>query len=150
MLSNPFKVTRGVRQGDPLSCALFNLTIEPLACKIRGDNNLRGLQIPGLNEKLIVSLYADDTNLFLSKEDNLDYVHTILNEWCKASGAKFNQGKTEIIPIGSKEHRRQVVTSRKLNEAECTPMDEAIRISENPWCMAREQDKHVCPMGTYN
>jgi len=46
--------------------------------------------------------------------------------WCKALEVKFNQEKTEIIPIGSEEHRRQVVTSHKLNKAEHTPMDRAI------------------------
>ena len=34
VFSSPFKVTRGVRQGDPLSCALFDLAIEPLACRL--------------------------------------------------------------------------------------------------------------------
>ncbi|GBE79119.1 hypothetical protein SCP_0203160 [Sparassis crispa] len=35
--SSPFKVTRGVRQGDPLSCLIFNLAIEPLACLLRNS-----------------------------------------------------------------------------------------------------------------
>jgi hypothetical protein len=34
-LSSKFKVTRGVQQGDPMSCLLFNLAIEPLAASQR-------------------------------------------------------------------------------------------------------------------
>ena len=34
MVSSPFLVTRGVRQGDLMSCMLFNLGIEPLAVNI--------------------------------------------------------------------------------------------------------------------
>jgi len=34
VFSRTFKVMRGVQQGDPLSCPLFDLAIEPLACHI--------------------------------------------------------------------------------------------------------------------
>ena len=34
-LSSPFEVQRGVRQGDTLSCLLFDITIEPLAESIQ-------------------------------------------------------------------------------------------------------------------
>lgn len=35
VLSTPFKVTRGVRQGDPWSCLLFDVAIEPLSNLLR-------------------------------------------------------------------------------------------------------------------
>ena len=69
ILSTPFKVTQGVRQGDPLSCALFDLAIELLACELRRNPNIHRISIPGIEERMITSLFADDTNLYLSKED---------------------------------------------------------------------------------
>ena len=127
-MSKQFKVTRGICQGDPLSCALFNLAIELLACSIRNDHTLKGYQIPGLPEKIIVNLYADDTTLFLSKEDNLDHIYEILETWCKASGAKFNSGKTEILLTGTHAHRTRLCETCKLNPEECNPINEGIRI----------------------
>ena len=38
VVSSPFQVSRGVWQGDPLSCFLFNLAIEPLANLLRKSN----------------------------------------------------------------------------------------------------------------
>ena len=130
-MSKTFKVMRGVRQGDPLSCALFNLAIELLACRIRNNINLKGLNIPAIERKQIINLYADDTCLFLSKEDNLDHVKEILDEWCKALGVKFNTEKTEIVPIGSWNHRARMIETRKLNQDERAPLDEKIKISRD-------------------
>jgi exonuclease III len=113
--SKPFKVTRGVRQGDPLSCFLFDIGIEPLACLIRNDPNIRGYDIPGLSEKLTVNLFADDTVLYLNAKDSYDDALRSLDRWCRVSGAKFNKEKTEIIPIGTKNHRKRVIQTRKLN-----------------------------------
>ena len=61
--------------------------------------------IPGIENAIKITLFADDTNLFLNKEDRLDYIQHVLDKWCKASGARFNIEKTEIIPIGTKPHR---------------------------------------------
>ena len=44
--SSYFTLKRGVRRGDPLSCLLFNFSIEPLAIKLR--QCVRGLLVPGL------------------------------------------------------------------------------------------------------
>lgn len=131
VLSKPFKVTRGVRQGDPLSCLLFDIAIEPLACRFRSCEELEGFAIPGVDERLIINLFADDTTLYLSKNDRFDKVESLLRAWCKAAGAKFNIEKTEIIPVGSGRHRHKVVTTRKINQEDQQPLDLRIRIAKN-------------------
>ena len=109
-----------MRQGDPISCFLFNLGIEPLACMIRNDKRIAGYNIPGTEEQLIINLFADDTVLYLNVNDSMRVTTQILDRWCDASGAKFNKEKTEIIPIGTKEHRTKMIRSRKLNQEDTT------------------------------
>jgi hypothetical protein len=70
-ISESFIVIRGVRQGDPLSCLLFNLAIELLACLLR-DSEIKGVKVPGKDEELIVSLFADDTTIYLSSSNALE------------------------------------------------------------------------------
>ena len=69
VFSESFEVKCGVHQGDPLSCPLFDLAIEPLACWIHADPNIKGIEIPGIENMIKITLFADDTNLFLSKDD---------------------------------------------------------------------------------
>ncbi|KAF5380150.1 hypothetical protein D9615_006149 [Tricholomella constricta] len=114
-VSDAFKVTRGVRQGDPLSCLLFNFAIESLACMIR-KSHLKGFPIPNTPERLIISMFADDTTVFLAKDDRLEDITALLERWCIASGAKFNVDKTEIIPIGDKEYRDTIIRTRGEEE----------------------------------
>ncbi|PPQ85541.1 hypothetical protein CVT25_006781 [Psilocybe cyanescens] len=106
-LGHGYIVNRGVCQGDPMSCLLFDLAIEPLASLMRQSPKLKGLKIPGLKEKLIVNLFADDTTVFLNNADKFEDLQAILDKWCTASTARFNIGKTEIIPLGSDEYRTQ-------------------------------------------
>ena len=90
ILSKPFKVCQGICQGNPLSCAIFDLTIEPLACMIRKNAGLKGIVIPGLDHPIKADFFANNTCLYLSREDSLDYAQMILQDWCLTSEAKFN------------------------------------------------------------
>ena len=130
VISSPFKVSRGVRQGDPLSCLLFNLAIEPLACMLRNAQELSGYNIPGIAQKIIVSLYADDTTIYLSKTDSYADLLKILDKWCTASSAKFNIEKTEVIPTGTELHRQRVISTRCINPTD-PPLPQEIRIAED-------------------
>ena len=111
VVSTPFKVTRVMRQGNLLSCLLFNLAIKPLACMLWDSPDLQGYNIPGVAHKIIVNMYADDTTVYLSKADSYAALLEILMKWCSASGAKFNIEKTEVIPTSTKTHRQRVLTT---------------------------------------
>jgi len=92
-----FTLKRGVRQGDPLSCLLFNFSIEPLAIKLR--QVVKGLAVPGL-KPVKVMLYADDINLFLGREDSVQEVSDCLTSVSRTIGSKFNMEKTDVKPVG--------------------------------------------------
>ena len=112
--SAPFLVKRGVRQGDPLSCLLFIFAIEPLSCQLR-SSPLSGFHIPGAAERLINNLFADDTSAFLSKSDRWSDLWHVLDTWCESSGVRFNNLKTEVIPLGSKTYRDSVRLHRTVS-----------------------------------
>ena len=63
-ITDLFQVRCGVRQGDPLSPLLFILALEVVACRIREDNEIRGILVNEQEVKL--TLFADDmTTCFL-------------------------------------------------------------------------------------
>jgi Reverse transcriptase (RNA-dependent DNA polymerase) len=97
---------------------------------IRNNPNIKGFSIPGRAEKLAINLFADDTVLFLSEYDSLNEVQEILDRWCKVSGAKFNKEKTEIVPIGTREYREKVTTTRTINPIDI-PIEENIHIAND-------------------
>jgi len=122
-VSKPFRVHRGVRQGDPLSCLIFNMAIESLA-QMLCSSNLSGFQVEGVAERLITILFADDTTVYLSQADSFQDLNVILNRWCRSSGAKFNVQKTIIVPVGTQTYREEVVSSHKISpNQESIPLD---------------------------
>ena len=96
--SQYFSVSRGVRQGDPLSSYLFIIVVEFLANKIRRNHDIKGIKVQNVEIKL--TMYADDTTAFVIEEASANNLFKELNEFQLVSGLKVNVEKTEGIWIG--------------------------------------------------
>ena len=93
-----FPLERGVRQGCPLSGLLFVIGIELLARAIKNDDNIKGINV---GEKVIkVSLYADDTTVFVQDLDSVAHLLTLLQKFKNLSGLEINTTKTEGMWLG--------------------------------------------------
>ena len=102
--SDFFTLSRGVRQGCPLSPYLFILCAEILGAAVRRDTLIRGIQISDNECKM--SQYADDTTLILDgARSSIERSFVLLNIFAKLSGLKVNYEKTEALWIGSFKNR---------------------------------------------
>ena len=119
-LSSPFTLSRGVKQGCPLSCTLFGLFIdaihEMLSHRLaRGDLKGRipdfgGIPIPDL-------LFADDTLLLSLDPEALQILLEEVAEFCKDWGMVINVDKTKVM-VCRKEEDREVPPSFHLGSQE--------------------------------
>ncbi|EJF60677.1 hypothetical protein DICSQDRAFT_147680 [Dichomitus squalens LYAD-421 SS1] len=76
-------------------------------------SDLTGFKVAGLEKPIKVTLFADNTTIYLSDEDDFDVLQKILDTWCSAAKAKFNILKTEIIPIGERSYREEMAKTYK-------------------------------------
>lgn len=67
--SAPFQVSRGTRQGCPLSLLLFIVAFEPLVEIIRGHNAINGVRVQHQEHKLLI--IADDVLVLISHPPRL-------------------------------------------------------------------------------
>ena len=101
-LSDPVYVTRGVRQGCPLSPLLYVLFIEPIARFIMKNDNIVGFLIPGTNGKKVKFLqYADDATCVASSVNDMFNFIKVFDNFKKATGASVNVSKSCGLKLGS-------------------------------------------------
>ena len=93
-MTNYFQVSRGVRQGFPLSPLLFILSVELVASKIRREPNCRGVILPNHQEAKI-SQFADGSTLISSDTESrsLRCSLQIVEQFGSISGLKLNKKK---------------------------------------------------------
>jgi len=98
-ITKSFKVTRGIRQGCPVSALIFVLVAEIMAVKIRKNNDIKGILLPGGEVKL--SQLADDTTLFMSDETSILNVLEEIKKFGSVAGLRLNLLKTKGMRLGS-------------------------------------------------
>ena len=103
--SRKIHLSRGCRQGDPISPYLFVICAELLFHVIRENKDVKGIKIGDTEMKL--SQYADDMTLCLDEDrESLRCVMDILRWFNKVSGLDMSKDKTKVIKIGASRDRR--------------------------------------------
>ena len=92
-----FELTRGLGQGCPLSGALFRVSVEIMACAMRGHSDIKGIAIG--NTDIVLAQYAD-TSVFIKNIESGNNVLSLLSLFEECSGLALNKNKTESMWIG--------------------------------------------------
>lgn len=103
-----FRMTKGVRQGDPISSFLFIIAMEGLNVAMNSTVEkgvFQGIKIPGPSPIISHLFYADDA-LFLGEwsRSNLKNLSRILRCFHVSSGLKGNFHKSKVVGIGASVH----------------------------------------------
>lgn len=99
IVTDTFRLERSVRQGCPLSALLYSLSAEPLAALLKHNDRIRGIELPGGHVSLLYQ-YADDTTVTVRDRESVDEVLGSVGLYGRASGAKVNIEKSEIMYVG--------------------------------------------------
>lgn len=95
MLSKPFNITNGTRQGCPLSPLIFALVMEPLAQLVRSSPEIRGVQVGDVEN-------ADNVILSLtSPQVSLSVTHRTIHRFSQVSYYKVNDTKSYILNVSA-------------------------------------------------
>ena len=112
--SSTFNISRGLRQGCPLSPYLYVICAELLAIRLRNSDIVEGIKI--LDHYFLLSQFADDTQFFLNGTAmSLNASLSLLEDFEKNSGLKINYEKSECFKIGQlRNNRRHFPTTHNI------------------------------------
>ncbi len=110
-LSSTFDITRGIKQGCPISALLFNLVVEILAIKIKTNNSIKGysLNVGEHKREVKLSQYADDSTVILQDEAQIPLTLREIKEFSKLAGPTLNIQKTIGLMLGKDKHRTGLI-----------------------------------------
>ncbi|KAE8182061.1 hypothetical protein CF336_g8682, partial [Tilletia laevis] len=108
LLTDLISLRAGLLQGDPLSCVLYNLALQPFLDLL--DTFQVGIDVPGLG-RLASLAFADDVSLLLpGTPEGLTQWPSVLHAiaaYETASGARLNRAKCGFIQVTHPSHDPQ-------------------------------------------
>ena len=102
-LTDEIDITRGIRQGCPISTLLYVLIAEVFGIAARKSEKIKGVKISGSELKILQ--YADDTEIFATTEDSIKEIFNVIGKYERGTGAKINVEQTEGLWLGSWKQR---------------------------------------------
>lgn len=103
LISEPFSIGNGTRQGCQLAPLLFTLSLEPFLCKIRLNPNIQGLLVGDSQCK--VSAYADHLLFSLTNPTiSLPNLMKEFDTYGAISNLKINFSKSEAMGVAVPTH----------------------------------------------
>ena len=115
-VSKTCKMTRGIRQGCPISAILYLFVAEILSIKIKGNENIEGFTCRNMNKDVKTIQHADDLTMALKNIDSLRQAITTIENFCKHAGSKVNIAKTECILLGPLKDRYTNIQGINVND----------------------------------
>ncbi|CAC5423455.1 unnamed protein product [Mytilus coruscus] len=100
-LTNYVPIHNSLRQGCPISALCYVIAAEPLLQAILKNKNMKGIEIPNSKENSKIFAHADDFTLTVRDKESINQTFEVLDLYSKASGAKINKQKSEIMCLGS-------------------------------------------------
>ena len=97
-LAGPIPIQSAVRQGCPLSMALYALCLHPLLRTL--EDRLTGINIGTRGQKISVLSYADDIRVFLTRREEIETVNQATRTYERETGAQLNRNKSRAFVVG--------------------------------------------------
>jgi hypothetical protein len=126
-ISGEINITRGIKQGCPLSALLFIVAVEILSLRVKQNSDIKGYKVQINNNnnhnnnnnnnsnnsilELKLSQYADDGTMFLHDENQIPKTIGTINEFGLVSGLRLNINKSIGLYLGNNNDLKELVIS---------------------------------------
>ena len=131
-ISKPFNITRGTKQGDPLSSLLFNALLEDIFAEARDEWHKKawGIQLGHTKESILSNLrFADDVLLVATTLPQLAKLLASLSSAAKKRGLELHPDKTKIFSNTMRRTGRGKETHAEINgmSIQILPYEDSIK-----------------------